>query len=111
MNHNFRNLSIWKRSRKLVKKIYLATADFPSDEKFGLTSQLRRASVSVSSNIAEGCGRKGNKELLQFCYIANGSLCELETQILLGEKSDLLVNEIEEIRKMIFGFTNSLRNA
>lgn len=119
MNHNFRNLSIWKRSRKLVKKIYLATADFPLDEKFGLTSQLRRASVSVPSNIAEGCGRKGNKELLQFCYIANGSLCELETQILLGEdlefispeKSNLLVKEIEELRKMIFGFTNSLRNA
>ena len=119
MNHNFRNLSIWKRSRKLVKKVYLATAHFPSEEKFGLTSQLRRASVSIPSNIAEGCGRKGNKELLQYCYIATGSLCELETQLLLGEDLEFissnqcepLIAEIEEIRKMIFGFTNTLRNA
>jgi len=119
MRHNFRNLEIWKKSRKLVKKIYVATRDFPEEERFGLTSQLRRAAVSVPSNIAEGCGRNGNKELIQFCHIATGSLCEIETQLLLSEDLDFLpvetstplIDEITEIRKMLSGFTNKLKNA
>lgn len=84
MKHHFKSLAIWERSRILVQHIYEVTKGFPDDEKFGLVSQMRRAAVSVPSNIAEGCGRKGNKELIQFLHISTGSLCELETQLYLS---------------------------
>jgi len=117
MQHNFKNLNIWKKSTDLVQNVYLITKSFPSDEKFGLTNQLRRASVSVPSNIAEGCGRKGNKELIQYCHISIGSLCEVETQLILSnklnyisaQKLDTIINEVEELRKMIYGFVKSLK--
>ena len=116
MNHNFKNLNIWKKATDLVQSVYEITKSFPSDEKFGLTNQLRRASVSVPSNIAEGCGRKGNKELIQFCHIAIGSLCEVETQLILSNKLnyqaakdlDKIILDVEELRKMIYGFIKSL---
>lgn len=72
-----------KQSMVLVEDIYALTKNFPSDEKYGLSSQIKRAVVSVPSNIAEGAGRKGDKEFIQFIYIAMGSLSELETQLIL----------------------------
>lgn len=93
MNHNFENLEIWQLSRELVKEIYLATQSFPSEEKFGLTSQIRKAAVSVPSNIAEGCGRGTDIQLKYFLEIAIGSLCEVETQLYLAWDLDFLVEE------------------
>ena len=71
--HNFRELKIWKESIAVAKQIYIVSAAFPSDEKFGLTSQIRRAAVSIPSNIAEGAGRASNKEFAQFLAISQGS--------------------------------------
>ena len=117
MRHNFLNLQIWKRSRKLVKRIYQLTQTFPPEEKFGLTSQIRRCTVSVPSNIAEGCGRGTNPQLSHFLDIAIGSLCELETQIYLSKDLeffskkvfDELIEEITVIRKMTQSFKNNLK--
>jgi four helix bundle protein len=78
MNH--KDLDVWKKSMNLVVLIYDITSKFPSDERFGLTSQMRRAAVSIPSNIAEGAARKGDKEFIQFLMIALGSLSEVETQ-------------------------------
>lgn len=117
MKHNFKNLEIWKRSRKLVKEVYLITQAFPSEEKFGLISQLRRAAISVPSNIAEGCSRGTPSQFNHFLNIAIGSNCEVETQLYLSfdlefiSEVDLnkLVKELTEIRKMIIGFQERLR--
>lgn len=117
MRHNFKNLEIWKKSRALVKEVYHLTNDFPSEEKFGLTLQIRRSSISVPSNIAEGCGRGTDKQLIQFLNISIGSLCELETQIHLANDLELIDNqvnnkiiqEIAEVRKMVMGFKNSIK--
>jgi four helix bundle protein len=78
MDH--KDLDVWKKSMALVVLIYDITSKFSSDERFGLTSQMRRAAVSIPSNIAEGAARKGDKEFIQFLMIALGSLSELETQ-------------------------------
>lgn len=75
--HNFQKLDVWKVSMELSTEIHEITKDFPKQEIYGMTSQMRRASVSIPSNIAEGSGRKGNKELIQFLSIANGSAFEL----------------------------------
>jgi four helix bundle protein len=117
MNHNFEKLEIWKRGRELVKTIYLLSRDFPSDEKFSLTSQIRRAAISVPSNIAEGCGRGTNAQLCHFLDIAIGSLCEVETQIYLAsdleyisdENLNNIRKEIIDIRKMTIRFKNFLK--
>lgn len=74
-------MEVYKTSMKLVQTIYELTHDFPSDEKWGLTSQMKRAVISIPSNIAEGCGRKSHKELINFMHIALGSLTELSTQL------------------------------
>ncbi len=76
-----RKLDVWRKSMDFVKEIYLITDKFPSSELYGLTSQMRRAAVSVPSNIAEGAARKGTKEYKQFLNIAQGSASELDTQI------------------------------
>lgn len=78
---NFRDLSFWVLSKELSKEVYLATATFPKSEIFGITSQMRRASVSIPSNIAEGASRSSNKEFIYFLEIALGSAFELETQL------------------------------
>jgi four helix bundle protein len=117
MRHNFKNLEIWKKSRALVKEVYHLTNDFPSEEKFGLTLQIRRSSISVPSNIAEGCGRGTDKQLIQFLNISIGSLCELETQIHLAndlefidnQVNNKIIQEIAEVRKMVMGFKNSIK--
>jgi len=111
------NLEVWKRSLNFVTKVYKITARFPDAEKFGLVSQMRRAAVSIPSNIAEGAARKSKKEFINFLHIAQGSAAELETQILISQnlafilqpQVDPLLQELEEISKMIIGLQKSLR--
>ena len=81
---SYRDLIAWKKSIDLVGKIYSFTRSFPKEEIYGLTSQIRRAAVSIPSNIAEGAGRSGHREFVQFLSIARGSLSELETQLLIA---------------------------
>lgn len=117
MIKNFKSLNIWIRSRALVKDIYRISKKLPKDEMYGLTSQIRRAAVSVPSNIAEGCGRNHLKELIQFLNIAIASLCEIETQLYLTmdleytteKEIEPIINETIEIRRMIAGYINSLK--
>ncbi|NDW08856.1 four helix bundle protein [Dysgonomonas sp. 520] len=112
-----KDLIVWKKGINLVKVVYDMTAGFPSSEQFGLTSQIRRSAVSIPSNIAEGCGRNSDKELIQFLYIALGSATELETQIIISgelnflKKEDVAVlNEsVNEIIKMTTSLIKSLK--
>lgn len=114
--HNFRELKVWHKSKQLVKDIYLVTRQFPKDELYGLTNQMRRCAVSIPSNIAEGCGRGTDPQLIHFLDMAHGSSCELETQVLLSNDlgftfentlNDLII-KIHKVQKMIIGFKNSL---
>ncbi|MEL1255852.1 four helix bundle protein [Flavobacterium sp. DGU38] len=114
--HQFKELLIWKKSRLFCSKIYNVTANFPNEEKFGITNQLRRAAVSIPSNIAEGSSRNSNKDFARFLEIAIGSAYEVETQLLIS--SDLgfineeniieLINLLEEITKMTSRFRATL---
>ena len=90
---SFTDLLVWQESHKLVLMIYQATKNFPKEELFGLTSQLRRAAVSITSNIAEGFSRQGYKEKLQFYYMALGSLTESQNQLLIAKD----LNYLEQI--------------
>lgn len=111
-----RKLDVWKKSMEFVKAIYQATETFPKAEIYGLTSQMRRAAVSVPSNLAEGAARKGNKEFLQFLNIAQGSISELDTQIELSLMLNYfnknvytdLMEKLNTISKMLFGLSRSL---
>ncbi len=115
--HRFKDLIIWKKSREFCKEIYEVTITFPDSEKFGLVSQLKRASVSVPSNIAEGASRKSNKDFARFLEIAIGSCYEIETQLLISndlnflKDNDLnsLTAHLESIIKMISKFKSSLK--
>ena len=82
----FRDLIAWQKAMDLVESIYSLSASWPKDERFGLTSQVRRAAVSVPSNIAEGEGRRGSGDFRRFLNIAHGSLCEIKTQLLLAQR-------------------------
>ena len=114
---DFRKLKVWEKGHKLTLEIYKATKAFPTDERFGLISQMRRSSSSVPTNIAEGCGRGTNKSLSHFLDIAIGSACEVETQIYLSfdiglideSKKEKLSDEIEQIRRMIIGYQKTLK--
>lgn len=114
--HQFKDLLIWKKSRLFCSKIYSATANFPNEEKFGITNQLRRAAVSIPSNIAEGSSRNSNKDFARFLEIAIGSAYEVETQLLISsdlgfinEESTIeLTNMLEEIIKMTSRFRATL---
>ena len=107
-----KNLDVWKKSMDLVESIYKLTQAFPDSEKFGLTNQMRRAAVSVPSNIAEGAARKGDKELIQFLYIALGSIAELETQYSIAlrlqfvNKDENIEETMLNVKKMLLGFKN-----
>lgn len=114
--HNFRQLKIWQESMELVKEILICTNGFPKERKFGITSQINRAAVSIPSNIAEGSARTTNKDFSRFLSIALGSAFELETQLILSEsldliskeKSEIIINELVELQRMITGFKKSL---
>ena len=113
----FRELKVWQRSHALTLVVYRLTKTFPKDELFGLTSQIRRASASIPSNIAEGCGRDGDAELKRFLTIALGSACELDYHILLAtelgyieaDDATALTPEILEIRQMLGAFIQKLK--
>lgn len=115
--HRYKDLEIWKLSRKFCVSIYAQTSNFPESEKFGLVSQLRRASVSVPSNISEGCSRKSNKDFSRFLEIAIGSCYEIETQILIAtdldfinkETSIVILNELNKIIQMTSKFKSTLK--
>jgi len=114
---NYKELKVWQRSYQLCLEIYRITKEFPKEERYGLTSQTRRAAVSVPSNIAEGYGRKTTLEYIQALYIAYGSNCELETQILLSgdlgyineEGIKKLQEEISEVERMLKALIKSLK--
>lgn len=115
--HRFKQLEIWRQSRQFCTQIYLVTNHFPNEERFGLTTQLRRSSVSIPSNIAEGSSRKSNKDFARFLEIAIGSAYEIETQLLISndlgfieeEKLNPLLSKIELINKMIYNFQITLK--
>jgi four helix bundle protein len=108
---DFKQLKVWQKSHLLVVRIYSATATFPEPERYGLTSQMRRAAASVPANIAEGCGRAGNAEFRQFLYTSVGSASELEYFLLLARDLHLLTEKqhealdasIREIKRMLAG--------
>ena len=110
-----KDLDVWKKSMDLVEEVYRFTQGFPGSEKYGLINQIRRCAISVPSNIAEGSARNTSKETTQFCYIALGSLAELETQLLIAErlgyceKIDALDNLVE-IRRMLLGLIKYLKS-
>ena len=115
--HNFKKLDIWINSLELSKFIYLKTAQFPKEEQFGLISQIRRSSISIVSNIAEGSSRRSNKEFSRFLEIAIGSCYEIETQLLIAidlnfisfDKTGEIIKELNEIIKMISRFKSNLK--
>ena len=114
---NFRDLIAWQKAMDLVEEVYKLTRDFPKEEVYALTSQMRRASVSVPSNIAEGEGRRSGNEFGHFLSIAHGSLRELETQILIAHRlaylteaqTQTLISMTEEVGRLLNGLANSLK--
>ena len=95
MIRSYRDLDVWMKSMKLVKKIYLMTKEFPKDEIYGLISQMRRSAVSIPSNIAEGKTRQYKNEYIQFLYIALSSCAELETQVIISRELGYITKEVE----------------
>lgn len=114
--HNYQDLKVWQKAIEVAQKIYELTLPFPSQEKFGLTSQIRRSAVSIASNIAEGAGRNTDKDFVNFISIAAGSAFELETQLIIAMKVNFLTNddyedvqdELEQIKKMLFSLKRKL---
>ena len=106
---DFRDLDVWRKAHSATLAVYRATADFPKEELYGLTSQMRRCSASIPANIAEGCGRRGNGEFHRFLTIAMGSASELEYHLLLPhdlgflsqDKFGVLTPQVQEIKKML----------
>ena len=113
MNH--KDLDVWKESIGLVSEIYKSTKKYPKEELYGLVSQIRRASVSVPSNIAEGAARSSDRELVQYLYIALGSLSELETQIIISVElgyladSGRIIDRVVKVRRMLLGLIKYLK--
>ena len=110
---DYKKLDVWQLSRRLVKKIYVLSKQFPSEEQFGLTNQIRRSFPSIPSNIAEGCGRYTPNDTVRFLHIARGSLYEVETQLILSNDLGFISDGIEEItselnnlKKVLNGFIN-----
>ncbi len=114
---DFRDLKVWDKSHQLTLGVYQATATFPQEERYGLTSQIRRAAVSISANIAEGCGRNGEAELARFLQIALGSASELEYHLLLAQdlgyldtiQEKDLASEVVEVKRMLTSFIQKLK--
>lgn len=118
MKKKYTELEVWIEARKLVNLVYEKTKDFPKEEIYGLTNQIRRCSVSIPSNIAEGLGRRTSQDTLQFLYISRGSLYELETQIYLAFDQNyineidlnIILNQILICKKLLNGFINYFKN-
>jgi four helix bundle protein len=116
---NYKNYTVWQKSHQLVLEIYKITRNFPKEELFALTSQMKRSSSSIPTNIAEGCGRSSDKDFCRFLYISYGSANELEYQIILSidlqfiafEKGQSLLSQIEEIKKMLNALITKITNA
>jgi four helix bundle protein len=114
MNH--KDLDVWKAGIELALQIYEISKDFPREEIYSLTSQIRRAGISIPSNIAEGAARSSDKEFVQFLYVALGSLAEVETQVILAEKlsylsnSDDLYVRLQSTKQMLIGLIKYLKN-
>jgi four helix bundle protein len=116
---SFKDLIAWQKGMELVAMIYDATEGFPAHEQFGLTSQLRRAAVSVPSNIAEGKSRYSNRDFVRFLRHARGSLAEIETQVLIAQQRQYLSAEtttklsqkLDELGRIVSGLINSLNKA
>ncbi len=114
--HNFEKLLFWQKSISLAKNIYIISDEINSDEKYGLISQMKRCSVSIPSNIAEGSGRNSDKEFNHFLAIALGAAFELQTQLILvkelhllnEDKVNKLMLDLMEIQKIIYSFKNTL---
>lgn len=115
--HNFRELIVWQKGMELVKEIYQITKEYPKDEIYVLTSQIRRAAISVPANIAEGCGRDTKKEFLRFLDISNGSAMELATLTELSKElgfiktsqAKIVIDHTIEISKMIYNLKKSMQ--
>lgn len=113
---DFRELKVWQKAHQVALDVYRHSKGFPADERFGLTAHLRKSATSVPSNIAEGCGRGGEKELARFLSIAAGSASELEYQLLLAHDLEylppaahaLLTEQVAEVRRMLYRFMQSL---
>jgi four helix bundle protein len=116
---NFRELKVWQKSHQFVLEVYRFTKDFPSDERFGLVSQLRRSAASVSANIAEGFGKEGNLDVSRFLSIAVGSASETEYHLLLAHDLGFIEKnayakydrEINEIKRMLYSFIQYLKSS
>ena len=112
---SFKDLTVWQKSMDVVVSVYKLAKMLPKDETYALSDQLRRAVVSIPSNIAEGSGRNSTKEYIQFLYIALGSACEVETQIIIAQRIGYLkdieedIKNINEIKKMLNGLISSLK--
>ena len=114
---NFRNLLVWQKSMSLITKIYVSTKKFPKEEIYGLTSQIRRSSISIPSNIAEGFGRDSNKEYLRFLNVSIASLFELQTQLEIAKNIEYLTQEeynnlyedSREVERMLVAFINKVK--
>jgi four helix bundle protein len=117
MIRSYKDLQVWQKAIQIVKKLYIITKEFPKEEIYSLTSQMRRAAVSIPSNIAEGKSRQSIKEYIQFLYIALGSISELETLIVISKELNYierkteneLLEELELVGKMLRGLINKLR--
>jgi four helix bundle protein len=109
-----KDLKLWKEAMALAKGIYELTRDFPKEETYGLVSQIRRAAVSIPSNLAEGAARNSSKEFIQYLYVSLGSLAELETQLLLSRdlgyaQSDEVNERVERVRRLLLGLIRHLK--
>jgi len=115
--HNFRKLNIWSDAMDIAVKVYHVTKQFPPDELYNLTHQIKKSVVSVPSNIAEGAGRNTNGEFNQFLGYSTGSSYELETQLLLGQRLNFvskeevtpILEELHSLQKRIYNFKSSLK--
>jgi four helix bundle protein len=116
---NYKDLRVWDEAHRLTLAIYKVTTSFPKDEKFGLTSQIRRASVSIAANLAEGCGRRSDGEMGRFVQIAMGSGAELSYHLLLSrdlafvtrEEYTLLSSHLERVMRMLSALSGKIRSA
>lgn len=114
--HNVKELKLWQKAIELTVDVYEATSVFPTEERYGLTSQMRRSAVSIPSNIAEGAGRNSNKEFNQFLGISNGSSYELMTQVVVANRlkmlddkvSEPLLQKLDELQKMTYNLKKKL---